>query len=72
MFKWLFAVMICLFLTSCIGYVHTTEPDYIYQDGYWYWGGANYYWVPGRYVPRGTVIRPYYYHPYHPHGHWRR
>jgi WXXGXW repeat (2 copies) len=25
-------------------------PGYIWQPGYWAWNGAQYVWVPGRYV----------------------
>jgi len=28
---------------------------YIWTPGYWGWGGANYYWVPGVWVPPPTI-----------------
>jgi hypothetical protein len=28
-----------------------TQPNYIWQPGYWAWGPAGYYWVPGTWVP---------------------
>jgi hypothetical protein len=57
-------------------------PGYVWVAGYWGWSGADYYWVPGRWViPPQRVYtawvpgrwdhhrgRGWYYRP----GHWRR
>lgn len=54
-------------------------PGYVWVAGYWAWGGADYYWVPGRWVarpyPRAVWVpgrwRAHRHSWYWVEGHWR-
>ena len=43
-------------------------PGYVWMDGFWDWRGANWYWMPGRWVvpprPRAVWVPGYW----SPHG----
>jgi hypothetical protein len=32
-----------------------TQPNYLWQPGYWAWGPAGYYWVPGTWVAAPSI-----------------
>lgn len=54
-------------------------PDFVWIGGYWAWGGADYNWVPGRWIarPYSRAVwvpgrwRSHRHNWYWAEGHWR-